>query len=45
MDLILESFKRLYNDNQINEETLLTLVKNNVISEKDKQEIMRKEGE
>lgn len=45
MDLIIESFKRLYQSNQINENTLNVLLKKGTISEKDKEYIMRKEGE
>lgn len=45
MDLIIESFKRLYEDNQINESTLLLLLEKGIISEKDKDFIKLKEGE
>ena len=45
MDLIIESFKRLYEAKQLSESTLLTLIKNGIISEQDKEYIMRKEGE
>lgn len=45
MDLIIESFKRLYMDGQINETTLLMLIKKGTITTKDKEYIMRKEDE
>lgn len=45
MDLIIESFKRLYESGHINENTLLMLLEKSTISEKDKEYIMRKEGE
>ena len=43
MDLIIESFKRLYIDGQINETTLLMLIEKNTITAKDKEYIMGKE--
>lgn len=45
MDLILESFKRLYKADQINDNTLLTLINNGLITEKDKEYIQMEEGE
>lgn len=45
MDLIIESFKRLYNSGQINDATLLTMLKHGTITEKDKNYITGKEGE
>ena len=45
MDLIVESFRRLYKSGQINENTLNALLEKGTISEKDKEYIMRKEGE
>jgi len=45
MDLIIESFKRLYNSGQINEKTLNILLEKGSITESDKKYIMRKDGE
>lgn len=45
MDLIIESFKRLYTDGQINETTLLMLLEKGTISKDDIDYIKRKEGE
>lgn len=45
MDLIIESFKRLYQSGQIAESTLLFMLKNKTITEDDKKYIMQKEGE
>lgn len=45
MDLIIESFRRLYQSGQINEATLLMMLENKTITENDKKYIMRKDGE
>ena len=45
MDLIIESFKRLYQNGQINESTLLMLIEKGTITENDKKYIIGKEGE
>ena len=45
MDLIIESFKRLYQSGQINETTLLMMIEKGTITERDKEYIMRKDGE
>lgn len=45
MDLIIESFRRLYQSGQINEITLLMMVEKGTITENDKEYIMRKDGE
>lgn len=44
MDLIIESFKRLYKSGQINESTLLVMLENGTITDKDL-DYIRKEGE
>ena len=44
MDLIIESFRRLYQSGQINETTLLTMFENGTITDKDL-DYIRKEGE
>lgn len=43
--LIIESFKRLYQSKQIDENTLNTLLKKGTITKENKEYIMRKEGE
>lgn len=43
MDLIIESFKRLYRDGQIDDNTLLLMVKNGVITENDKNYIVQED--
>lgn len=45
VDTIVESFKRLYQNKKINENTLNSLVERGVISENDKKYIMTKDGE
>lgn len=45
MDLIIESFKRLYQSGQINETILLMMIEKGTITERDKEYIMRKDGE
>ena len=45
MDLIIESLRRLYQNEQIDENALNALLKKGTISERDKEYIMRKEGE
>lgn len=45
MDLIIESFKRLYQSGQLSESTLLLITKNGTITENDRKYIMGKEGE
>lgn len=42
MDLIIESFKRLYRCNQINDDTLKFLLEKGIITEANKEYIMQK---
>lgn len=43
MDLIIESFRRLYQSGQINETTLLVMFKNGIITESDLDYIRKEE--
>lgn len=45
MDLIIESFRRLYHSDQIDEKTLNILLEKGSITKTDKEYIMRKDGE
>lgn len=45
MDLIIESFRRLYHSDQINEKTLNTLLAKGTITEADKEYIQKEEGD
>lgn len=45
VDQIIESFKRLYKNGKINEDTLNTLLEKGVIVQSDKEYIMQKEGD
>lgn len=43
MDLIIESFRRLYQSGQINETTLLVMLENGIITESDLDYIRKEE--
>lgn len=45
MDIIIESFKRLYKNGQINDDTLNGLLTKGTITKDDKEYIMRKEDD
>lgn len=44
-DQLIESFKRLYKQRRINEDTLNSLLNKGIINENDKRYIMEKDGE
>lgn len=45
VDMIVQSFKRLYQNGKLNETTLDSLIHRGIISESDKEYIMRKDGD